>query len=263
MKQKYELHHMTWKECDEAFKKDPVIFVPFGSMEQHGPHSITGDYIAAEEIAKRAAQKSGNFTIPVSAFGYSEYFRPYPGTISLSPATVYHLAKDICNSLLEHGISKIILVNGHAGNSPILASLCREFKREKKIMIGKIDLWQSVSPALKEKMYGKGNNPCGHGGEPVTSVMHYLCPEDMRMDLLMPKDRVKQWEQFEITDIDKTRIQDIAVGLYFDMNEVTPQGSMGDPYVSNAKFGEMMVNQLVDCLVEFADKMSKSNMRIK
>lgn len=255
---KNELQLMTWKEIDAVFENDPVILIPFGSMEEHGPHSITGDYIAAYEIAKRAAEESDSFCVPVIPFGYSEYFRGFPGTISISPKTLYYLAKDICTSVMEHGVKKIILVNGHAGNSPILDALCRDIRREYKIMVGKIDLWQSLSPQFKKEVYGD-KNPAGHGGEPLTSVMHYLQPEHMRMDLLGESDRVKEWEDFELTNISKTKIKDVEVNLYFDMEEVTKQGSMGDPYIGNAEIGEKIINNLVDICVEFAQKMKNSN----
>lgn len=263
MEKKYELHMMTWKEVDAAFKNDPVIFISFGSMEQHGPHSITGDYIAADEIAKRAAKGSGNYCIPVMPFGYSEYFRPFPGTISVKPETIYHVAEDICTSLLEHGITKIIIVNGHAGNSAILDILCREIRREKNIMLGKIDLWQSLTPSFKAELYGEGVNPAGHGGEPLTSVMHYLQPDNMRMDLLSDSDRQQKWEAFDISHISKTKIQDLEVSMYFNMDEVTPQGVMGDPRIGNAEIGEKIIDRLTNYLIEFAEKMGKSDMKIQ
>lgn len=258
---KNELQFMTWKEVEAAYQKNPVIFVSFGSMEEHGPHSITGDYIAAYEVAKRAAERSDNYCTPVIPFGYSEYFRGYPGTISLSPESVYSVAKDICTSLTEHGIEKIILVNGHAGNSSILDILCRDLKREQGVMIGKIDLWQAISPKFKQELYGT-YNPSGHGGEPLTSVMHYLKPDCMRMDLLEPTDRVEQWEDFEVTHIAKTRIQDVEVNMYFNMEEVTKQGIMGDPRTGNSATGEKIINNLVDICVEFAERMAKSNTKM-
>lgn len=259
---KNELHLMTWKEVEEAYKSNPVILVSFGSMEEHGPHSITGDYIAAYEIAKRAAEKSDSYCVPVIPFGYSEYFRCFPGTISVSPKTLYYVAKDICTSIMEHGVEKIILVNGHAGNSPILDILCRDIRRDEGIMIGKIDLWQSLSPQFKKELYGDVN-PAGHGGEPLTSVMHYLAPDYMRMDLLQEKDRVKQWQDFELTNISKSSINGVDVSMYFDMDEVTKQGVMGDPRIGNAETGEKIINNLVDICVEFANKMKNSNTVLK
>lgn len=258
---KSELHLMTWKEVEEAYKENPVIFVSFGSMEEHGPQSITGDYIAAYEIAKIAAKKSDSYCTPVIPFGYSEYFRGFPGTISLSPETMYNTAKDICISLMEHGIEKIILVNGHAGNSPILDILCRDIRRDNGIMIGKIDLWQSITPELKKELYGDVN-PSGHGAEPMTSVMHYLVPENMRMDLLEESDRLDKWEDFEMTNISKSKIKGVEVNMYFDMHEVTEQGVMGDPLIGNKEIGKKIIEHLIDVCVEFATKMKNSNTKL-
>ena len=53
--EKHALYHMTWKEIEEVFKNDPVVIIPMGSTEQQGIHSLTGDYLAAEAIAKRVA----------------------------------------------------------------------------------------------------------------------------------------------------------------------------------------------------------------
>lgn len=55
--EKHALYHMTWKEIEEVFKNDPVVIIPMGSTEQQGIHSLTGDYLAAEAIAKRVAEK--------------------------------------------------------------------------------------------------------------------------------------------------------------------------------------------------------------
>jgi creatinine amidohydrolase len=260
---KHELQYMTWKEIDEAFKNDPVIFIPMGSMEEHGPHSITGDYIAAYEIAKSAAEQSNSYCIPVIPFGYSEYFRCFPGTISVSPTTFYSLMNDICVSLMEHGIKKIIFVNGHAGNASILDMLARDIRREKNIMVGKIDLWQSMTPEFKKELYGDKVKTLGHGGDPITSVMHYLRPDDMRMDLLSKYDRLGQWEDFNITNISKTNVGDTEVTLYYDMDEITKQGTIGDPYLGSNDKGEKIINKLIEYCVEFAIRMKKSNTVLK
>src|SRR5665647_98455 len=139
---KNELKYMTWKEVEEVYATNPVILIPLGSMEEHGPQSIVGDFIAADEVAKRVAEQSGSYCTPVVPFGYSEYFRDYPGTISVSPNTLYSFVSDMCTSLMEHGIKKILFVNGHAGNSIILEMLSRDLRREKGVMLGKIDIWQ-------------------------------------------------------------------------------------------------------------------------
>src|SRR5699024_5277565 len=98
---KKAIHHMTWKEVEDEFKRNPVVLIPLGSMEEHGPHSITGDYLASTEVAERIADQTEALYVPTVPFGNSEYFRGYPGTISISQNTATLLLEDICNSLIE------------------------------------------------------------------------------------------------------------------------------------------------------------------
>src|SRR5699024_397696 len=139
--EKKALHHMTWKEAEKSFQEDPVVLIPLGSMEEHGPHSITGDFLAATEIAERITDKTHSLYTPTVPFGNSEYFRGYPGTISLSQETVIMILEDMCTSLIEHGINRIIFLNGHAGNKSALDVVARKVKRERseERRVGKAD----------------------------------------------------------------------------------------------------------------------------
>ena len=103
-----------------VYKNDPVVIIPMGSTEQQGIHSLTGDYLAAEAIAKRVAEKAGAYYVPVIPFGCSEYFRCFPGTISLRPSTVEAVIIDVVESLTEHGITKICFINGQGVKTPTI-----------------------------------------------------------------------------------------------------------------------------------------------
>lgn len=259
---KCELHHMTWKEIEAAFAKEPVVLVPLGSMEEHGPHSPTGDYLAAAEIARRIAEQSGAYSLPVIPFGYSEYFRGFPGTISFSPQTFMSVIKDICTCLIEHGITRILFINGHFGNAGLITQVARDIRRDSKVMIGSLDLWQSIPTAFKKELYGQDFNPSGHGGEPVTSVMMYLYPADMRMDLVDKQENTKVWQGFDITGIGKVAIGDSEGNMYFNMEEISRIGVMGNPYASTKERGQAIVDRLVAYGVEFVERLKKSNTKI-
>ena len=250
---------MTWKEIEEAFSKDPVILIPLGSMEEHGPHSPTGDYLAAVEITRRVAEKTGSYCIPTIPFGYSEYFRGFPGTISMSPHTIVNILEDIFQSLTEHGITKIVVMNGHAGNTPLVDQAARALKRQKNIMVGSIDLWQCMTNDFKKDLYGEDFNPSGHGGEPVTSVMMYLYPEDIRMDLDNPTKQNKEWEGISIGGLAKANVFDSQANLYFDMEEISPIGVMGNPLASTPERGKAIVEKITEYSVEFVEKIKKAN----
>lgn len=259
MKIKRELQHMTWKEIEEVFSRDPVVLVPLGSMEEHGPHSPTGDYLAAVEITKRVAEQAGAYCLPTIPFGYSEYFRGFPGTVSLSPQTVISVLQDIFQSLTEHGVTKIVVMNGHAGNAPLVDQAARALRRQKKIMVASLDLWQCLTTDFKKELYGADFNPSGHGGEPVTSAMMYLYPEDMRMDLLTQEERNTKWQGIDIAGLAKAGVGDSQVNMYFNMNEISAIGVMGNPLAASAARGEAIINKITEYGVAFVEKFKKAN----
>ena len=248
MEKKYELMFMTWKEADEAFKQNPVVILPLGSMEVHGPHSPVGDFLVADEVAKKTAEKSGAYTLPVVPFGHSEYFRAFPGTISVMPETLYHLVDDICTSLLEHGVTKIMFLNGHAGNGPALEQLARRIRRERGLIITRMDMWQMLPPEVMKEVYGENLNKIGHGGGPVDTVMKYLHPDKMRMDLYDKGEvRRTKWQEFPMAGLGKTKVYGSATFLPVNMEDISPQGNLGDPLLGDSAGGEKLLNWMVDC----------------
>ncbi|RWZ59104.1 creatininase family protein [Halobacillus fulvus] len=260
---KHAIHHMTWKEVEEAFLDDPVVIVPLGSMEEHGPHSVTGDFMASTEVAKRVAERTGALYVPTVPFGNSEYFRGYPGTISLSQQTVISLLEDVCTSLLEHGVKKILFFNGHAGNAPAVDQVARKVRREEGVSIVGMDLWQMLSPEQKQAIYQEDRDPSGHGGEPLTSVMSYLFPEKMRMDLLPKHWETKEtFNQYEIDNLMKMKLNGSKANLYLNMEDISPQGILGNPRNASADRGEKIVEALVEYGVTLVEKSKATTVQV-
>ena len=124
---KTELRDLTWKEAREWVKKDPVVVVPTGSTEQHGPHlPLKEDIAAAEYVAKKVCQKTNMLVTPPLNFGYSEMWQHYPGIISFRQETFKAALRDICTSLIRGGFRKIFILNGHNGNMMLLQSVIYE-----------------------------------------------------------------------------------------------------------------------------------------
>lgn len=257
---KHALHHMTWKEVEASFSENPVVLIPLGSMEEHGPHSLTGDFLAATEVAKRTAEKLDVLYLPTVPFGCSEYFRGYPGTISLSPQTVQGVLTDICESLIEHDVTKIIFLNGHAGNASTIEHVAREIKREKRLKVASLDLWRSLSRAFKKELYGE-DDPSGHGGEPLTSVMQYLYPTDMRMDQLQNTEKVPQWQGLDVATLSKVRTDNTEYSIYFNMEELSPEGILGDPQAASAERGEAIIDHIVNQAANVVGMVKETDMR--
>ena len=258
-----KLQFMSWKEVDKAFQTDPVVIIPLGSMEVQGPHSITGDYIAAEEVAAEICKRSGAYCTPVVLFGNSEYFRSYPGTISVQPTTLYNWVMDMCTSLIEHGITKILFLNGHAGNDSILEWVGREIRRKDNLILGRLNIWRCMPATQKKELYGDKASVVGHGGGQVDAVMRFLHGDCVHEELASAPDIVRQWEQFEMTGIGKTKINGIEACIYTNLEDMSVQGSLGDPFASTAEIGKVYFERMVACGMEFVQKMKASDMHAR
>jgi len=96
--------------------KKPMVIIPVGSLEQHGAHlPITTDSDIVTEIASRLA-KNGNFIVfPTISYGISDEHSPLFNT-SIATTTLRTILSNIINSLLENGVWKFCILNGHHGN---------------------------------------------------------------------------------------------------------------------------------------------------
>ena len=119
----------NWQGVAAWLEQDDRAVLPLGSTEQHAQLSLSVDSILSERVANEAAAPIGVPVFPVVAYGITPYFRGYPGTISLRIETYLRLVGDILAGLREQGFRRIMIVNGHGGNSPA-ASFVTEFMAE-------------------------------------------------------------------------------------------------------------------------------------
>jgi creatinine amidohydrolase len=112
---------MNWQQVEAYLKHDDRAVVPLGSTEQHAFLSLSVDSILSERVAAEAAEPLGVPVFPVLAYGITPYFRAYPGSVSLRVATYLAIIRDILDGLAESGFQRILIVNGHGGNSPAAA----------------------------------------------------------------------------------------------------------------------------------------------
>jgi len=110
---------MNWMQVEAYLAQDNRAVLPLGSTEQHAYLSLSVDSILAEKMAADAAEEPGVPVFPVLAYGMTPYFGAYPGTLTLRMDTYIRLVRDLLDSLAKSGFKRILLVNGHGGNSPV------------------------------------------------------------------------------------------------------------------------------------------------
>src|SRR2546428_11648089 len=104
-------------QLEAYLERDDRIVLPLGSTEQHAYLSLGTDNILAERIAVEAAAPLGVPVLPVLAYGLTASFAAYPGSPTLRMETYVQMLGDVLDSLHGQGFRRILIVNGHGGNT--------------------------------------------------------------------------------------------------------------------------------------------------
>ncbi len=118
--------HLTWIDVERSLAADDRIVVITGACEQHGYVSLLADILAPAAIAQAAAEREPVLIAPSLPFGISPYFTAYPGTISLRPETFAAVVREVLTGLVAQGFRRILVSNGHGGNTGVLVPLLVE-----------------------------------------------------------------------------------------------------------------------------------------
>ena len=109
----------NWMGVEDYLKKDDRVILVLGACEQHGYLSLLTDAKIPLALGEAASEASGVLLAPPLNFGCSPYFLSYPGTISLRLHTYLDVVEDILRSLYGVGFRKLLILNGHGGNTPV------------------------------------------------------------------------------------------------------------------------------------------------
>lgn len=245
---KVNLERMTWKEAEEAFRSKPVVLIPMGSVEEHGPQAPVGDYRYTEKMATAMAEATNAVVVPTIPWGYSDTFRNYPGTLTVRPQTLTMLLEDITDCLVRFGIEHIMMVCGHKGNLPILEQFGRAFRQKHGLRIATIEPLGWIGPEICQEVYGTRTPAIGHGSDPMQSLAMYLFPEDVRLDL-MEEGTSASWQGLSFKGT-AANVDGYVMHMYMTIEEVTEavggNGVLGDPKLSSAERGEKLFQRLVE-----------------
>ncbi len=182
---------VRWAEATREELKEllpeAVVVLPVGATEQHGPHLATGmDALAAERLAEAGAERARRpatvVLAPALAYGASDHHLPFGGTLSLSAATLAHLLGDLIASAAASGARRLLLLNGHGGNSEVCGQAAADGARAHGVVVAAADYWR-LDPGAGESW---GDVFPGHAGAFETSMMLALRPEGVRRKRMRP-----------------------------------------------------------------------------
>jgi creatinine amidohydrolase len=111
----------NWMQVESYLKGDDRAVLPIGSTEQHAYLSLSVDAILAEKVAVEAAEPLGVPVFPTVSYGISPYYMAFPGSVTIKTETLLAFVRDILDSMRRAGFRRVLIVNGHGGNSPVQA----------------------------------------------------------------------------------------------------------------------------------------------
>jgi creatinine amidohydrolase len=227
------IEEMTMPEFEEGLKSCKTVYIPFGSVEEHGSHlPLSTDTIEAYEVGKRAAERIALFVAPPVHYGSCRSTACHPGTISISTGTLKALLKDIVRSLQLHGMQNFIALTGHAGGAHRMAlqdageELIAELPEINMAVVTEYDLAKVAGAHLIETV---GD---AHAGEIETSRIMHSHPQ------LVKGNGLAEYPSFP-TGI-----------LVRDKRSFWPGGVWGDPTKASAEKGRILESVVADKVVE-------------
>lgn len=228
---------------------DMIVVLPLGAHEQHGPHlPFETDTIIAEGIVARVgealpADLNVNF-LPVQPVGYSIEHMDTAGTQSLAFSEAVNQWIGIGENLHAGGIRKLVMLNAHGGNSPLMTIVATEL-RVRLGMLAVATSWTRFG--LPEGLITPEEKALDiHGGFIETSVMLALRPElvDMTKARNFSNAQSRFAEEFKYLR---------AYGPHafgWKMHDLNPEGVAGNAAVATAEAGEKLIANAVSGFVE-------------
>jgi creatinine amidohydrolase len=247
VRKKVELAGLTWTEAAQAFRDDPVVLLPMGSIEQHGPQTPVGDYRYMTEVARGIAERTPRTIVaPTIPWGHSEYFKNFPGCMTLRPETLKALLFDTLDAFLRHGVRRLVFVCGHKGNMPMVEQVARQVLEERSIRIATIEPIGWLSRGFLAECYGRADFQVGHGSDPMSSIALHLFPGDARPDLVEDGAASPTFAGLPIQGMSGLQLDGIAFQWYCNTEELSDNGVLGDPRLASAEVGRRCVERMVD-----------------
>jgi creatinine amidohydrolase len=237
-----KLEELTALEFIEAVEKSGgTCILPIGILEKHGPHLPLGtDTMDAREIALRAAAQEYALVFPPYYFGQIFEAKHQPGTFAYSSKLVWDLLQETCDELSRNGIKKIIIVNGHGGNTSFLQFFIQSqmaSRRDYAVLLFQPSQPQEVTQEIRRR----STTPFDfHGGELESSTMMAHRP-----DLVHAERAASQSGE------DQKRLEHLPfsyTGIWWYAR--FPNHYAGDGTNANAELGELIINSRVSQLVE-------------
>jgi creatinine amidohydrolase len=244
----YRYNRLTWEEMNAAIQMQKVVLLPTGSTEQHGRHlPLDTDVFLVDSVCLEAGRRAPDkiLVLPPISYGLNMHHIDFPGTIHIEPEVFIAFCLNVAKSVAYHGFSKLLLVNGHGSNGPLVDLVAR------KTVLGTQSLCAAVNYfalAMKAFEQIRESPAMAHSDEFETSLYLYLAPDRVRVDRMAPgEDVMGKYVSSDSTSEYPVRFSDF-------WGRWTRTGVHGDPMTASAEKGKVIFEAAVSGLIELVQE---------
>ena len=243
----WRYERLTWPEMNEAIAARQVVLLPTATVEQHGPHlPLDVDGFLAEAVCLEAGRRAADrvLVLPRVSFGLNRHHLDFPGTIHVEPEAFIAYCLGITKSVAYHGFEKILIVNGHGSNSPLVDLVARKTVLETNSLCAAVNYFSLGVEAFNKV---KTTVVMAHADEFETSLYLHLAPERVQMDKAVADDDVRGKYMSSDSTSPYVRFSDY-------WGRWTKVGVHGDPTAATAEKGKVVWEAVVPALIELIDE---------
>jgi creatinine amidohydrolase len=232
---------LTQPEIAAQLKKKPLVILPQGSVEQHGPHLPSGtDIFAANAIAHAVAERMDGLVLPGGPLGVTPLHMPFESTLTLTPETYIRVVTETAASAAQHGAKYLLLLNWHELNIPSLAIAADALHREQGMTVLTVQ-----ACFVADEMFGKDCNGLTHGGEIEALAVLAYRPDLVHLDRI--DDSSDPLHGRKMDALRRTRSYQPVLK---DVRSIAPTGWYGSPQHATAEKGQRLLNSVADAIAK-------------
>jgi len=237
---------VSWEELTSAdFVKathlsQGLCILPMGVVEKHGQHLPLGtDVFIARELSLLAARTEYAVVFPFWYAGQIFEARHQPGTISYSPELLFRMLDETCREISRNGFKKILLVNGHGGNTNLIQYFCQtqlESERDYSVYFFNAELDPETNLRIRAM---RKSTTGGHADEVESSQMAYIRPDLTHIDRATSDSG---------EDLNRLPLPGAYTGIWWYAKY--PNHYAGDAKDANPELGQYVMEKRVEKLAE-------------
>jgi creatinine amidohydrolase len=235
---------LTTRDFAQLDAAKAVAVLPLGATEQHGPHlPLSVDHRLVDGVIDACLPHLPAglqvLFLPTQQVGYSPEHSRFPGTLTLSSATVAATWIALGECVALTGLKKLLLLNSHGGQVSLMDIVARELRTHYDLIVYSCSWWKLPLGDAVTALFSAEEHRFGvHAGEIETSMMLALRPQDVVME---------QARDFKSSSQERAAKYPIlgnggSAKLGWQMQDYNAQGAAGNAAAATADKGRAVLD---------------------